>query len=276
MQRESGSAVSDEPRAVTPPSASRTGHRRRRTRTPRQLTLSFPNTWGGARPGAGRKPSGPRPNVPHRARPEHREGEPVHVTLRARLAPLRSQHVFPTISLALARAARRDPKRFRLLHFSVQHDHVHLIVEARDARALSSGVRSIAIRVALYVNDLLSRKGALWADRWHGRALKTPREVRNAMVYVLANFRKHALRALAAGIDPFSSGAWFDGWRGWRPSSGVAPPFVEARKFRAVELEPPVNAPQSWLARSGWRRRGLIGLRERPGLARAPARVQRA
>ena len=274
MRPKSGAAERDDTRAATSPSARHS--QRQRTRTPRQLSLSFPNTWGGARAGAGRKPSGARPNVPHRARPEHHEGEPVHVTLRARLAPLRSQHVFPTIALALGRAARRDPKRFRLLHFSVQHDHLHLIVEARDARALSSGVRSIAIRVALYVNELLSRKGALWADRWHGRALKAPREVRNALVYVLANFRKHARRKRAVGIDPFSSGAWFDGWREWRPSSGVAPPFAEARRFHAVELEPLSNAPRSWLARIGWRRRGLIGLREGPGLARAPAGVQRS
>ncbi|HEV8549964.1 MAG TPA: transposase, partial [Polyangiaceae bacterium] len=108
--------------------------------------------------------------------------------MRARLAPLRSQHVFPSVRLALLRAARRDPEAFRVLHYSVQHDHVHLVVEARDQRALSRGMQGIAIRVARYVNDLLMRRGALWADRWHGRALKTPREVRNAIVYVLANF----------------------------------------------------------------------------------------
>jgi len=78
------------------------------------------------------------------------------VTLRARLAALRNQHVFPTVRLALAGAARRDPARFRLLHFSVQRDHLHLIVEAADERALSSGVRSVAIRVARYVNELRS------------------------------------------------------------------------------------------------------------------------
>ncbi len=167
-------------------------------RNARQLALSFPNTWGGARAGAGRKRA-ERGNVAHRARPAQRATEPVHVTLRARVAPLRSQHVFPTVRLALLRAGRRDPERFRVLQFSVQHDHVHLIVEAKDKRALSSGVRSVAIRIARYVNDLLGRRGRLWADRWHGRALRTPREVRNALVYVLANFRKHARDATGKG-----------------------------------------------------------------------------
>jgi REP element-mobilizing transposase RayT len=220
----------------------------------------------------------------------------VHVTLRARLAPLRSQHVFPTVRLALLRANRRYPDRFWLLHFSVQRDHIHLIVEAKDKRSLSSGVRSVAIRVARYVNDLLSRRGPLWADRFHSRALRTPSEVRNALVYVLANFRKHARRAPRSGVDPFSSGAWFDGWREWKPGSGRAPPWAAPGAWRADWKTMPdafadaprahddarsgnalisvsrederracaVSFPRGWLASVGWRRRGLITLSEAP------------
>jgi REP element-mobilizing transposase RayT len=187
----------------------------------------------------------------------------VHVTLRSRLAALRSQCVFPTVRLALSRAARRDAARFRVLHFSVQHNHVHLLVEAADKRALSAGVQGLAIRVARYVNDLLMRRGSLWADRWHGRALGTPREVRNALVYVLCNFRKHGARGEVLGIDPFSSGEWFDGWRGWRPGSGLAPPFALERRWAWSE-ESSVVPARSWLARIGWRQRGLVRLDEAP------------
>lgn len=231
-------------------------------RPARQLELAFPASWGGARRGAGRKRA-ERGKVPHRARPRHRAGEPVHVTLRSRLAALRSQHLFPTLRLALTRAAARNPERFRLLHFSVQRDHLHLVVEASDQRALSSGIRGVSIRVARYVNDLLSRRGSLWADRWHGRALRTPREVRSALVYVLANFRKHARRPYGPGIDPFSSGAWFEGWREWAPSSGVGPPFAEPRRWADGESSP-VSAPRTWLASVGWRRRSLVSLGEGP------------
>src|SRR4051812_4678789 len=166
----------------------RTEQARRAARAPRplrQLTLAFRNGWGGARANAGRK-RGPRPNTPHRARPVHHAWKPVHVTLRARITPLRSQFVFPTVRLALLRAARRDPERFRVVHFSVQPDHLHLVVEAKDARSLSIGMRGLAVRVARYVNDLLGRRGKFWADRWHGRALGSPREMRNVMLYVLA------------------------------------------------------------------------------------------
>ena len=133
--------------------------------------------------------------------------------------PLRSQHVLPTLRRAIARADRRDPERFRITQYSVQYDHIHLLVEASDQQALSSGMRSVAIRIARSVNALVGRRGRFWADRWYGRALTSPRQVRTALVYVLANFRKHARRRLGPGIDPFSSGAWFDGWRG-RPPGG--------------------------------------------------------
>jgi hypothetical protein len=163
--------------------------------------------------------------------------------------------VYPTVRLALFGAAHRHPESFRILQYSVQRDHLHLVVEASDKRALSAGIRSVAIRVARYVNELLGRKGRLWADRWHGRALTSPRAVRTALLYVLANFRKHSRRPLALGIDPYSSGEWFDGWRNAVPRAGP-------RTGRLLEV--PVNAPTTWLARIGWRRHGAIGLGERP------------
>ena len=120
-----------------------------------QGELPFPKTWGGRRKGAGRKARAGRRNVAHRARPKHSERHPVHVTLRSTFRPLRSQHVFPTVCFAIRDATRREPAQFRVLHFSVQWDHVHLVVEASDKRALSSGIRSIAIRIARYVNELV-------------------------------------------------------------------------------------------------------------------------
>jgi len=230
-----------------------------------QLALPFPRGRGGARRNAGRKRARERASTPHRARPLQRATEPVHVTLRARIAPLRSQFVFPTVRLALLGAARRDPARFRVVHFSVQRDHVHLIVEASDKRALSSGVLSIAIRIALYVNALLSRRGPLWADRWHGRPLASPSEVRNALVYVLANFRKHARRAPRLGVDPYSSAPWFDGFRESRVT-GMPPPLAEpARWLLATDAQLASElAPRTWLLRTGWRRGGLIRISEAP------------
>src|SRR5213083_836153 len=165
-----------------------------------QLSLPAARTWGGRRTGAGRKPTpGRRPGVPHRRRPPHTAAHPLHVTLRTGPAVrcLRSERVFPTVRRAFAAASHGG---FRVLQFSVQDDHVHLIVEADDTRALRRGLRGLAIRVARAVNRALGRRGAVWGDRYHARALTSPRAVRHAIVYVLRNRWKHCEGE--RGLDP--------------------------------------------------------------------------
>jgi hypothetical protein len=136
---------------------------------------------------------------------------------------------------------------------------------------LSNGVRGLSVRIARYVNDLLNRHGAFWADRWHGRALRSPREARNVILYVLANFRKHASHGLKAGIDPFSSGIWFDGWHEWSPSAGVPPPLAEAAPDIADYATVGDSfTPRSWLAARGWRQHALLGISERPRSSARP------
>ncbi|TMA40255.1 MAG: hypothetical protein E6J79_00510 [Deltaproteobacteria bacterium] len=210
-----------------------------------QLSLPSPRTWGGRRAGAGRKLTpGRRPGVPHRTRPLHIAAHPVHVTLRSgSVHCLRADRVFPAVRRALAASHRR----FRILHFTVQDDHLHLIVEADDPGALGRGVRGLAVRVARAVNRALGRRGAVWGDRYHARALTSPRAVRNALVYVLMNRRKHCEGE--RGLDPCSSALWFNGWR--EPVAMVRAPA-------------PVGRARTWLAAIGWRRHGLLGIEERP------------
>src|SRR6187402_743403 len=154
-----------------------------------ELGLTSRARRGGARVGAGRpKLRSQLRRTEHRARPAHRAAEPVHVTLRAFSRSLRSQHVAPTVLRAL-RASNRES--FRIAHYSVQENHLHLLVEARSKAELLSGMRGLMVRIARRVNRLLFRRGTFWADRWHGRALTSPREVRNALVYVINNRAKH-------------------------------------------------------------------------------------
>jgi len=206
-------------------------------RNQRQLWLPEPLRRGGRRKGAGRKPKPGRPSVGHDRRPGHDARNPVLVTLRAaRRAPsLRSQRVFGAVRNALARASSGG---FRVVHFSVQQDHLHAIVEADGHAALTRGMRGLTIRIALAVKRATGG-GKLWIDRYHARALASPREMRNALVYVLLNFRKH-LRA-APGVDPYSSGPWFDGW---------------ARSAREVGGSPATVTARTWLGSVGWRRGG--------------------
>ncbi len=141
-----------------------------------------------------------------------------------------------------------------MVHFSVQGDHVHLIVEAHDKVALSSGLRGLSIRAARALNRAAGRSGRIWADRYHARDLATPREVRHALCYVLHNGRKHGRQIRSA--DPCSSARWFDGWRDHAPI------------FDFATDPPPVVRPRTWLLTTGWRRRGLLRLDEMPISAR--------
>jgi putative transposase len=231
--------------------------------SPQQLELPLKSTWGGKRRNAGRKP-GPHPKTPHRARPRHYFGQPVHVTLRAGLGSLRSQFLYPTVRIAISRATRHAPDRFRIVHYSVQSNHVHLIVEAAERRALTAGVHGLEARLTRYINQLLNRRGSLWADRWHGRALASPSEVRNALVYVLANFRKHASRPMPQGVDPCSSAAWFHGFRGIDVQRGPPPLASRAWPLGKEDEDVPISEPRTWLLRHGFLKAGRIRLDEAP------------
>jgi len=203
-------------------------------------------TWGGRRPGAGRKPKADRAGVMHRERPEHEKEHPVHVLMRAarRMPSLRKASVSSEVRRALGKTSR---SWFRVLHYSLQADHLHLLVEANDKVSLERGLAGVAIRLARAINRALRRKGHVWGDRYDAHALSTPREVRDALVYVLLNWKKH--EEGAKGHDPFSSAAWFDGWK--------APPSPP-------ESESPVLPPVSSLVRTAWRRYGPLSTSERP------------
>ena len=214
-----------------------------------QLAFAFPvsKRRGGARRGAGRKPRALHlRRTPHRARPAHRKAHPVHITLRAGIRSLRTQRVARTV-LAALRDSNRD--WFRVAHYSVQDSHLHLIVESEDSQLLSSGVRGLMVRIARRVNDLLRRRGRFWADRFHSRELESPRQVRNVLVYVLQNHRKHSQ---SAALDPLSSAGSFDGFASALPAA-----------FRSIG-PPCTAAAATWLLKSGWRLRGLIRLTEGP------------
>ncbi len=141
---------------------------------PTQLALPLPGV-AQKQKGARRGPKpGSRGFVRHRAREASSPLHPLHVVMRSRFRPLRSQFVFPTLRQALADATRARMD-FRVTQFSVQGDHLHLVVEADSKRALSRGMQGLAIRIARRVNRLVSRAGKLWADRFFSRALTSPR-----------------------------------------------------------------------------------------------------
>ena len=230
--------------------------KRRSVPSVEQLQLFRPR--GGLRKEAGRKPKGPRPMVSHAARPALSSRHPVQITTRlcSGLPSLRNPEVRGVLLRAIAAGSSRPG--FRLVHHSIQSNHLHAIVEAQDANALSRGVQGLLVRIARALNKHWQRKGRVFLDRFHALILSTPWTVRNSLVYVLQNARKH--NDLAPTLDPFSSARWFDGWE--------APPVVDS----GSRDERPVVPARTWLMRVGWRKHGEIDLLERPALAKARRR----
>jgi REP element-mobilizing transposase RayT len=159
---------------------------------------------------------------------------------------LRKQVVFDELRRGLGRTAR---SWFRVVHYSVQIDHVHLLVEADDKVSLSRGLMGATIRLARALNRVAGRQGRVWGDRYHARSLRTPREVRNGIIYVLMNWKKHLPGT--RGLDGCSSAASFTGWIA---HTQLGPPSSDEN----------VEPPATWLLRSGWKRHGLIAASERP------------
>src|SRR6266850_2128792 len=169
-----------------------------------QLSLRLPQR-GGRRPGAGRKPKGPRPMVSHKSRPAFDKPTAVHVTIRMaqRVWNLRSRRCFRVIRACFEASLGRFG--LRLIEFTVLGNHVHLVVEADSSHALSRGMQALGVRVAKALNALMDSSGHVFADHYHSRILRTPTELVNAIAYVLGNHAHHF--GETAAIDPYSSAA---------------------------------------------------------------------
>src|SRR5262249_17535054 len=232
--------------------------RRQQQSQPQQLQLQFRPGWGGRRPGAGRRPHDGVAGVSHRERAALAPRFPVHVTVKLRrgLPPLRRRAEHAALRAAFAAGCRGTaaaPGGFRLIHYAILNDHLHLIAEARDRDALARGLQGLLIRIARALNRLWSRRGKVFADRYHDRILKTPRETRNAIRYVLQNAHKHpACGRVPGAIDTFTSAPWFDGFR----------ETIHIRGLEAVIR--PVTDARTWMLTIGWRRHGLLSVHELP------------
>ncbi len=231
----------------------RTGSRGSNRAKPMQQTTSFRR--GGPRAGACRPPRGESALVSHAKRAAIPRYSPAHVTMRlvSGQRSLRDRRVLELLLTSFANSTGRFD--CPIVHYSVQPTHLHLIVEAADARALGRGMKGLAVRIAMTLNREWNRSGPLFADRFHVEVLETPRQVRNALLYVLNNARKHGVFTIG-GCDPYSSGDRFEGWVDAPESSGTT---------ASVGGPEPCSLPKSWLLRTGWMRHGLLELHAVPG-----------
>ena len=260
-----------------------------------QLSLYLPERLkrGGARPGAGRKPKPGRRPAPHRPRHLLSRHHPLHIVVR--LVPgvpsLRTRRLFGRVHRALAAAKERFG--MRIIHYSVQDNHLHLLVEvehpdsrlrgdkAAAKRALTKAMQGLGVRLARRLNKVLGRRGRLIEERYHVTRLTTPRQVKNALLYILNNGRKHraekGLPCETGWLDPCATGVYFEYW-------GERVPGITAWQSWVRQLDEELGpktgprsivAPRSWLLRTGWHKHGPLPFEATPGGPRWLARTGR-
>ena len=183
----------------------------------------------------------------------------VTVKRASGLPPLRTECAGHVIVEAIKRASKPN---FRIVHFTIQVDHLHLIVEADDAESLAGGMKGLLCRVACGLNKAWQRTGAVFPRRFHDFALRSIRAARNALVYVLNNHHKHGVALRRPGWsrrpDEFSSGKYFDGWADHEQEYSPDQPGAYVAKG-------------GWKLTIGWRKHyPLIRIDERPGRLPAP------
>ena len=214
-----------------------------------QLAFSKVDKNGQKRIGknAGRKPKGKTAGERHKKRAAVDARCPQHVVLRVGgdVKWLRSLKAYAAVRRALVVMLDRADE-FRIVHFSVQGNHLHLLCEASDKIELGKGMQAFGISVAKQLNRAHARKGTVFPDHYHVEPIDSVRQACHALSYVLNNWRKHKQdgRGLYDGrIDPFSSGVLFEGWKE-RTQLVSLPQNYEA---------PRVSAAQTWYLSVGYK-----------------------
>ncbi len=233
-----------------------------------QQSLPLEKKWGGKRDGAGRPRKGYRASEPHKVRPTLDPRHPLHITLRVERAVgnLRRRDAYHAVRRAMSQTLGRDD--FRIVHISLESDHIHLVVEAEHRLALARGLQGFEISAARHLNRAISkatgtrRRGCVFVDRYYAVPLRSPSQVRNAVRYVLNNWRRHredqGIDTMFWDVDYFSSGVSFSGWQELAGAAFLppAPPGYEHLG---------VASPRTWLLAEGWTRAGTISMHSVPG-----------
>ena len=217
-------------------------------------------------------PRGPKrtkdSKVAHGSRPEMPKGSVAHVTikLKAGLPSLRKGEALAVVRAAIERV--NAGKKIRIVEYSIQSNHVHLIVEAANSADLSAGMASLNTGLGMRLNRVWDRvgQGSVFAERFHLVLVSSPPQMRRALNYVLRNDVHHRLHL--KGLDPCSSAPAFAGWEQLQGIASKARTAAAAKRCVSTK-------PQTWLLRVGWQQvkgaEGLLSTEQWPSIARVRA-----
>jgi REP element-mobilizing transposase RayT len=211
----------------------------------KQLEFKGVNGHGGKRRNAGRKNKSGMVNHMEREKVDFKK--PLHLTQKLKPIQFRLRnHAF----LKEFKQACKRVQSFGLhvIHFSIQNNHIHFILEAKDNKALSNGMRSLGCKIAKLINREMGTKGPVFDGRYHLHVLKKPTEMRNALRYVLLNQANHS--KLIPYSDEFSTAKYFRDFRHLLRAN-IGPLLNDHRPLDLPEF---LKCPSSWLCKSGWMR----------------------
>lgn len=121
-----------------------------------------------------------------------RLGKPsaLHLTIKVRenKADIQNKKILKALHHAIKRARLQ---RLKVIHYTLEYNHAHLVVEAADNRILHKGMQAFGISLAKAINKMKQAKGTVYKHRYHFRKLRSRREVKNALQYVWGNGIKH-------------------------------------------------------------------------------------
>lgn len=207
----------------------------------KQIEFKKVNGWGGKRRNAGRKNK--TSTVNHMKREKVDPKYPMHITMKMKkgIVSLRGPKMCAVLKRSLGKAKKRG---LNVIHYALEDNHLHVFAESESNCSLRSGLTSFGSSFGKAARRLTGGRGAVFAGRYHMRVLKTPRQTKNALAYVLLNHSKH--QGAKPYVDNKSSAVFFGDWRA-----------LLGDRYRIDESPPRpdyLTDAQSWLGRVGWRR----------------------
>jgi hypothetical protein len=125
---------------------------------------------------------------------------PLHLTIKLIRADIQNKAILKALRHAIFRARLQG---LRVIHYSLEHDHIHLYAESSDNKILGKAMKALGGSLVKRINKHFLSKGRCYKTRYHLRILRSATEVKNVINYILKNGIKH--RRTKSVIDPYNS-----------------------------------------------------------------------
>ncbi|MDD4973652.1 MAG: transposase [Bacteriovorax sp.] len=126
----------------------------------------------------------------HTSRPHLSKACSLHLTVKIKKikAELKNKSVLSILKRAILNARKQGLK---VIHYSLEYDHVHLLIEADNNHILSKGMQSFGVTISKAINRMRKLKGGVYKHRYHFRKISSPRQLKNVLNYIFNNGIKH-------------------------------------------------------------------------------------